>query len=81
MKLTLHTKSNIDNNYTYKYSTFFLVWPRLSLIGQFPLKGLQMATLKLIFFFGRNNNNRCSLKQIYLPLTHQMSTWENYWVI
>jgi hypothetical protein len=27
----------------------FLVWPRLSLIGQFALRGLQKATLKLFF--------------------------------
>jgi hypothetical protein len=31
---------------------FLLVWPRLSLIGQFPLKELQVATLKLINCFG-----------------------------
>jgi hypothetical protein len=33
---------------------FFFEWPRLSFISQFPLRGLQMVTLKLIFLC-RNN--------------------------
>jgi hypothetical protein len=27
-----------------------MVWPRVRLIGQFPLKGMQMAPLRLAFF-------------------------------
>jgi len=35
-----------------KKQSLFFVWPRLSLIGQLPLRELQLATLKLIIFFG-----------------------------
>lgn len=36
---------------------FFLVWPRLNLIGQISLREMHKTPLKLMNFFGCNNNN------------------------
>jgi hypothetical protein len=52
----LHNDYNVsvehnNNNHPCQASFFFfLVWPRLCFIGQFPLRGMQIAPLKLIFY-------------------------------